>query len=79
MTITLIYFGLIAEITESESEVIQFDQSTISVSDMQHYLIQKYPSLQQQSFQIAVNKQLNPSTHIQEGDEVACLPPFAGG
>jgi len=50
------------------------------VDDLTTYFIQQYPVLKNKSFKIAVNQQMaTNNTVINENDEIALLPPFAGG
>jgi len=50
------------------------------VTGLKHQLFALYPSLQGRQFIIAVNKQkANDSTVLKEDDEIALIPPFAGG
>jgi len=77
--ITVKYFGVIAEITQKDQEVIklQEDQKT---QDLQKKLLGQYPNLKDSVFQIALNQQLtNSNKTLQHLDEIALLPPFAGG
>jgi molybdopterin converting factor small subunit len=73
------YFGLIAEITRQEQEVIQLQEGQ-KTQDLHQKLLKQYPSLKTSVFQIAHNQQLiysnDPLKHL---DEIALLPPFAGG
>ncbi len=77
MLLTIKYFGLIAEITNSTQENIEFSGAT--VSDLLDILYAKYDGLKTKDFQIAQNHELvSGETPIQSA-EIALLPPFAGG
>lgn len=77
MTITVKYFGLIAEITDCEKEVISFSKK--DVSGFLELLYHKYPSLKTKDFQVAQNQELVSLDTLITGNELALLPPFAGG
>ena len=72
------YFGMLAEITSKNEEILDIDGS--QVSDVLEVLFLKYPTLEQKQFQVAVDHNLvTASATITEASEIALLPPFAGG
>ncbi|AUC76983.1 MoaD/ThiS family protein [Olleya sp. Bg11-27] len=77
MIITIKYFGLIAEITNCEKEDILFLDNNIS--ELLEVLYQKYPGLKNKDFQVAQNQELVPLNTLVTDNELALLPPFAGG
>lgn len=79
MTIHIKYLGMIADHTDKTSEdFVIANKST--VLDLNTLLLDKYPGLNQMTYKIAVNHQLSTNEkNLQDGDEVALLPPFAGG
>jgi len=78
MKVTLKYFGVIAESAGKSEEVLDLKQGT-SIKDLKNQQIKKYQIQDAESVQIAVNQDLNNETELKDGDEVAFLPPFAGG
>ncbi|MGB1103040.1 MAG: MoaD/ThiS family protein [Crocinitomicaceae bacterium] len=79
MTINVRYFGKIIEITGMDKESWIIDQDA-KLADFKMELISKYPSLKNETFQLAVNQKLiDLDDHIHENAEIAVLPPFAGG
>ena len=73
------YFGVIAEKTNLESEKTSFDYNQLS--KIVESIKNKY-DLHQLSFQISLNINLvnsEDSIIVNDGDEIAFLPPFAGG
>jgi len=73
------YFGVIAEKTNLESEKTSFDYNQLS--KIVESIKNKY-DLHQLSFQISLNLNLvnsEDSIIVSDGDEIAFLPPFAGG
>jgi molybdopterin synthase sulfur carrier subunit len=78
MKLTINYFGMIAEAVGSSKA--DFDLRGRNVSDLKSELGNTFPELLGMSYQIAVNQKLVSSeTVISEQDEIAVLPPFAGG
>ena len=72
------YFGMIAELIDKSAELIEVEVS--EKNDLRSYFELKYPGLKEMNFKIAVNKELvNNVTELEEGSEIALLPPFAGG
>jgi molybdopterin converting factor subunit 1 len=78
MKVTLKYFGVIAESAGKTEEVLELKQGS-TVKDLKNQQIKKYQIQDAESVQIAVNQNLNREVELKEGDEVAFLPPFAGG
>lgn len=79
MTITIKYFGLIGEITNTNQESFTLTNNSV-LKDLEVLLLKKYPKLKDCTYNIAINQKIvNINTHIQQGDEIAYLPPFAGG
>ena len=73
------YFSVIAEKTNLESEKTSFDYNQLS--KIVESIKNKY-DLHQLSFQISLNLNLvnsEDSIIVNDGDEIAFLPPFAGG
>ena len=78
MKLNVKYFGMIAEWAGSENG--QLDFSGTSVADLQSQIEQLIPGLSSASYQIAVNHVIvSDDAVITLGDEIAILPPFAGG
>lgn len=80
MTITVKYFGLIADISKKKEEILHFENSDFTVENLKENLIQKYSALNDHSFVIAVNKTIaSENLILKNNDTIALLPPFAGG
>lgn len=78
MKLTINYFGMIAEAVGSSKA--EFELHGKNVSDLKNELENTFPELLGMSYQIAVNQKLvSTETEITEQDEIAVLPPFAGG
>ena len=78
MKVTIKYFGVIAETVDKSEEVLDLEPG-VSVQELKDQQLQKYQMADPEAVQIAVNQDLNIDKALKEGDEVAFLPPFAGG
>ncbi len=78
MELSLNYFGMIAEATNIQQEKIDIDVQTIN--DLKLKLVEKYPAITRLNYQFAVNQNIVENDfQLSNGDEIALLPPFAGG
>jgi len=77
MHITIKYFGQIAEVTQTEEESLEFSGSL--VSELLETLHSKYNTLKNKDFQVVQNQELISIETKLTGDDIALLPPFAGG
>ncbi len=70
------FYGELIDITGSDSLIMTAD----SVNELRDSLFQKFPALQSKTFLIAIgNKIVSENSKIADGDQIALLPPFAGG
>lgn len=79
MAIKVKYFGAIAEAAGLEEESIALSELTNAQNDLQAYFQRKYPAIQELTFQVAINQSIGQKADLADGDEIALLPPFAGG
>ena len=78
MKLNVKYFGMIAEWAGSENG--QLDFSGTNVAELRSEIEKRIPGLNSASYQIAVNHVIAAdNTIVTLGDEIAILPPFAGG
>ena len=78
MILKLKYFGMIAEALSKESEEIELNIS--SIQELKDCLVIQNSVLDKLNFKIAVNHKLvDLDRKLNNNDEVALLPPFAGG
>ena len=78
MKITIKYFGMLAETAGKNEEILELDEG-MSVAELKDRQIKTYNISDSESVQLAVNQNLNTEVELKEDDEVAFLPPFAGG
>lgn len=75
--IKVVTFGKIQDIVTSSTTVSFEGKNMIELKTL---LLSLYPNLENEFFQMAINQNLsNDMDLIQDGDEVALLPPFSGG
>ncbi len=73
----ILYFGITSEITQQNSEELD---NIKNLYELKKNLFERYPKLEEISFQISVNQQLiRENQDLSATDEIALLPPFAGG
>ncbi|MFT4545350.1 MAG: molybdopterin synthase sulfur carrier subunit [Bacteroidia bacterium] len=78
MKVEVKYFGAIAEWAGCQQ--VQLDFDGINVSDLINMLEKQISGLNSTSYQVAINHVIaNDDQVISLGDEIAFLPPFAGG
>ena len=80
MTITVKYFGLVSDITQKKEEQFFFESEAMNLKQLQSKLELYYPELKKTTYSFAVNQSLSQSNEVlKNNDEIALLPPFAGG
>ncbi|SEM22622.1 ThiS family protein [Aquimarina amphilecti] len=79
MELKVLYFGMIAEITNCQEEMIFLEQGS-NVDQLENLLKDKYRKLQDLSFKIAIDKEIKSNiVLLNTKNEIALLPPFSGG
>ncbi len=77
MKIKVLFFGMLSEIcrtAEMELENIE------NIRMLESYLWKNFPDMKDMDYRFAVNKEIIDGKYeLKNGDEVALLPPFAGG
>ncbi|MDO3693561.1 MoaD/ThiS family protein [Wenyingzhuangia sp. chi5] len=80
MLVTIKYFGQLVEITNKTQESFSVETDTCNLENIEKAILNKYPNLNNTTYNIAVNQKIeNKTFSVKEGDELAFLPPFAGG
>jgi molybdopterin synthase sulfur carrier subunit len=77
MQVKVLFFGVLTEVAGTGIRVYE---EVRSVDQLKLRLWDDYPEMVHYDFRISVNNEIIPSdTLLSDGDEVALLPPFAGG
>lgn len=77
MEVKVKYFGLIADHLKKSEEELSIP--TESAKDLKAFFKQLYPTLSKLTYQIAVDQQFTNEFTSNQVQEIALLPPFAGG
>jgi molybdopterin converting factor small subunit len=77
MEITVLFFGVLAEVTKTGfrhyNNIRSFEDFKLRIED-------EFPEIVHYNYRIAINNEMiSEDPLIRNGDEVAFLPPFAGG
>ena len=79
MLIIVKYFGMLVEQTHKQQETLEFSENS-TVKTLESIILSKYPLLKNSSYNIALNQKIvTKKSILSNGDELAFLPPFAGG
>ena len=78
MKLKLKFFGRLTELT-GVNELTWETAEELSLSEIEAELSQQYNNWTEQTYRIAINQTLVTDGKVSDGDEVAFLPPFAGG
>lgn len=77
MEIQVLLFGILAEKAGETTIIIQ---GITDIESLKTYMFDRFPEFEDLTFQVSVNKDLiRENASLKDGDEVALLPPFAGG
>ncbi len=77
MKVSILFFGrLIDKTGKDKLEVEDFS----NLNDVLNYLKTNFPALSDEVFKVAVNQNfVDENISLNSGDEIALMPPFAGG
>ena len=79
LSINIKYFGMVAEAANKDIEIININES-VTVGELKNVILQKHQKLKKLDFQIALNLTIaGKDDKVNDKDELALLPPFAGG
>ncbi|MDZ7738219.1 MAG: MoaD/ThiS family protein [Bacteroidales bacterium] len=77
MKIKVLLFGILAEKAGSAELEIE---NISTLKEMKKHIIEKFPSFASYKYRISLNQSLvDGNVSLADGDELALLPPFAGG
>jgi len=77
MQINVLFFGILSEVSGNNTLQIKDIEN---IRQLKSYLWKTYPKMKEMDFRIAINKEIvDGKVDFKDGDEIALLPPFAGG
>ncbi len=77
MKVRILFFGFASDIAHQTEMTVENIQT---LAELKNTIFAQYPALNNPKFQIAVNKSIcKTDCSLHDGDEIAFLPPFAGG
>jgi molybdopterin synthase sulfur carrier subunit len=77
MQVKVLFFGVLTEITGNS---VKYYNNVSSLGDLRISIQDDFPDIVHYNFIISLNQQIiSEDSPLADGDEVAYLPPFAGG
>ena len=77
MKVKVLFFGVLAEVTGTS---VKFYDDVKSSDHLNQRVSDDFPEIVHYKYKISVNNEMiSTETLLKDGDEVAFLPPFAGG
>ena len=77
MEVTVLFFGILAEVAQTG---VKSYRDVSSLGELKHRIGDDFPDLMYYNFRISVNNELvTGEVVLSNGDEIALMPPFAGG
>ena len=77
MQVKVLFFGVLSEVTGTNCKHYREVKST---SDLKYRILDDFPEVVHYNFRISINNEISDNDILlNDGDEVAFLPPFAGG
>jgi sulfur-carrier protein len=77
MQVKVLFFGVLSEVAGTDSRHYLDVRSS---DDLRHRILDDYPELEHYNYRISLNNEIIDSERpLSDRDEVALLPPFAGG
>jgi sulfur-carrier protein len=77
MKVTVLFFGVLTEITGTGTK---FYNDVRNLDDLKIRVADDYPEIVHYDFMVSLNNEIiSENPVLNDGDEIALLPPFAGG
>ena len=77
MKVKVLFFGVLSEVTETG---MKYYSDVKSVEHLKQRISDDYPEIVHYNYRISLNNEIILSDEpLSDGDEIAFLPPFAGG
>ncbi len=81
--LTVLFFGELAELAATKETTLSNIKDTSALNDtstLVDYIHENYPRLRNKTFNLALNREIITEKRlVKNGDEIALLPPYAGG
>jgi molybdopterin converting factor small subunit len=79
MEIRIKYFGMLSELVGKDHEIMVLEPGS-NAMELKEQLFDKYSELKNYDYKLAINLDLiDGNPELKNNDEVAFLPPYAGG
>ena len=79
ISINLLFWGVLSDVSQTKSTTITLANNS-SLATLKQQVIAQYPKLTKYHFHCAVNHDMvQEDVLLKDGDEVALMPPYAGG
>jgi molybdopterin synthase sulfur carrier subunit len=77
MQVKVLFFGVLSEVAGTDC---RHYNEVGSVNDLKIRILDEYPEIENYNYRISLNNTITTGNGLlKDGDEVALLPPFAGG
>jgi molybdopterin synthase sulfur carrier subunit len=77
MQVKVLFFGVLTEVTGTP---VRHYQDVKTTGDLRLRIEDDFPEIAHYNFRVSLNSQiLNDESELKDNDEVAFMPPFAGG
>ena len=77
MEVKVLFFGVLADVAATDMKLYH---GAGSVRELRLMILDDFPELAHYTYRISLNREIIIDDHkLTDGDEVAFLPPFAGG
>jgi len=77
MKVKVLFFGVLTDVT---GKSFMHYNEVKDISDLKHRIIDDFPQVVHYDYLISLNNEIiNSNSELKNDDEVALLPPFAGG
>jgi molybdopterin converting factor small subunit len=77
MQVKVLFFGVLSEVAGSDC---RYFKDVRSLDDLRHRIIDECPEIEHYNYRFSLNNEITDNDMpLSDSDEVALLPPFAGG
>jgi molybdopterin synthase sulfur carrier subunit len=77
MQVKVLFFGVLAEVTKTDCK---YFSDINSISHLKTRILEEFPEVVHYNYRISLNNEIiNNDPVLNDGDEIAFMPPFSGG